>query len=176
MARKGDKVEITNLVIEPKPEKKTVKKPEAKEPETAKSGFNFEDLINSTVDQNNDSESLSEAMFRVVSRIFNPIDKRQNSRLIMRNVRGIIKGISYQSYLRTCLDDEYVPFVDESGNFTEGEHDNRVLTAVMESCLATRISANGLQRKEIIELFRAITSAQQTEQTENRGWFGVRKE
>jgi len=93
----------------------------------------------------------------------------QRSRLSSRNIRGVVRVIGSQAFLRARLERSYKPFLDpDTGEFTYSRYDNRVLTAVCEGALSGRISLDGKSRDEIIRIFQAVGNTGQ-EQPVGRG-------
>ena len=125
----------------------------------------FEDLISST-SSTAGKPSIIEALLSTVDAIFTNNRMLQRSRLSSRNIRGVVRVIGSQAFLRARLERSYKPFLDPAtGEFTYSRYDNRVLTAVCEGALSSRISLDGKSRDEIIRIFQAVGGAGQ-EQTQ----------
>ena len=128
----------------------------------------FEDLISST-SSSAGKPSIIEALLSTVDAIFTNNRMLQRSRLSSRNIRGVVRVIGSQAFLRARLERSYKPFLDsDSGEFTYSRYDNRVLTAVCEGTLSGRISLDGKSRDEIIRIFQAVGNTGQ-EQPVGRG-------
>ncbi|MDD2313117.1 MAG: hypothetical protein PHT14_11310 [Petrimonas sp.] len=128
----------------------------------------FEDLISST-SSTAGKPSIIEALLSTVDAIFTNNRMLQRSRLSSRNIRGVVRVIGSQAFLRARLERSYKPFLDsDSGEFTYSRYDNRVLTAVCEGTLSGRISLDGKSRDEIIRIFQAVGNTGQ-EQPVGRG-------
>ena len=116
----------------------------------------FEDLIAST-SSSAGKPSIIEALLSTVDTIFTNNRMLQRSRLSSRNIRGVLRVIGSQAFLRARLERSYKPFLDsDTGEFTYSRYDNRVLTAVCEGALSGRISLDGKSRDEIIRIFQAV--------------------
>jgi len=116
----------------------------------------FEDLIAST-SSTAGKPSIVEALLSTVDAIFTNNRMLQRSRLSSRNIRGVVRVIGSQAFLRARLERSYKPFLDpDTGEFTYSRYDNRVLTAVCEGVLSGRISLDGKSRDEIIRIFQAV--------------------
>jgi len=121
----------------------------------------FEDLIAST-SSTAGKPSIIEALLSTVDAIFTNNRMLQRSRLSSRNIRGVVRVIGSQAFLRARLERSYKPFLDPvTGEFTYNRYDNRVLTAVCEGALSGRISLDGKSRDEIIRIFQAVGNAGQ---------------
>jgi hypothetical protein len=128
-------------------------------------GVDIEDLISST-SSTAGKPSIIEALLSTVDAIFTNNRMLQRSRLSSRNIRGVVRVIGSQAFLRARLERSYKPFLDpNTGEFTYARYDNRVLTAVCEGALSSRISLDGKSRDEIIRIFQAVGGAGQ-EQTQ----------
>ena len=128
----------------------------------------FEDLIAST-SSSAGKPSIIEALLSTVDTIFTNNRMLQRSRLSSQNIRGVVRFIGSQAFLRARLERSYKPFLDpDSGEFTYSRYDNRVLTAVCEGALSGRISLDGKSRDEIIRIFQAVGNTGQ-EQPVGRG-------
>jgi len=128
----------------------------------------FEDLIAST-SSTAGKPSIIEALLSTVDAIFTNNRMLQRSRLSSRNVRGVVRVIGSQAFLRARLERSYKAFLDpDTGEFTHSKYDNRVLTAVCEGALSGRISLDGKSRDEIIRIFQAVGNTGQ-EQPVGRG-------
>jgi hypothetical protein len=128
----------------------------------------FEDLISST-SSTAGKPSIIEALLSTVDAIFTNNRMLQRSRLSSRNIRGVVRVIGSQAFLRARLERSYKPFLDsDTGEFTYSRYDNRVLTAVCEGALSGRISLDGKSRDEIIRIFQAVGNTGQ-EQPVGRG-------
>jgi len=128
----------------------------------------FEDLIAST-SSTAGKPSIVEALLSTVDAIFTNNRMLQRSRLSSRNIRGVVRVIGSQAFLRARLERTYKPFLDpDTGEFTYSRYDNRVLTAVCEGALSGRISLDGKSRDEIIRIFQAVGNTGQ-EQPVGRG-------
>ena len=131
----------------------------------------LEDLIasSSTAGQ----PSIIEALLSTVDSIFTNNRMLQRSRLSPRNIRGVVRVIGSQAFLRARLERSYKPFLDpDTGEFTYGRYDNRVLTAICEGVLSGRISLDGKSRDEIIRIFQAVGSTVQEEPAGKSGILG----
>ena len=128
----------------------------------------FEDLIAST-SSTAGKPSIIEALLSTVDTIFTNNRMLQRSRLSSRHIRGVVRVIGSQAFLRARLERSYKPFLDpDTGEFTYSRYDNRVLTAVCEGALSGRISLDGKSRDEIIRIFQAVGNTGQ-EQPVGRG-------
>ncbi len=124
-------------------------------------GVDIEDLI-STTSSTAGKPSIIEALLSTVDAIFTNNRMLQRSRLSSRNIRGVVRVIGSQAFLRARLERSYKPFLDpNTGEFTYARYDNRVLTAVCEGALSSRISLDGKSRDEIIRIFQAVGGAGQ---------------
>ncbi len=119
----------------------------------------IEDMISSVHAERSREPGIIEALLSTVDGIFTQNRKLQKSRLTARQIRGIVKMVGSQTYSRTVHLKQFKPFIDDStGEFTNSTYDNRVLTAVGEAVITGRISLNGQSRKEIIEIFKAVSN------------------
>ncbi len=124
---------------------------------------NMEDLIAAT-SGGSEKPSIVEALLSTVDSIFTNNRMLQRSRLSPRHIRGVSRVIGTQSFLRSRFERTYNPVLNrEDGEFTHRKYDNRVLTAVVDSVLAGRISLNGASRDEIIRIFQAVGGTATTE-------------
>lgn len=129
----------------------------------------FEDLIAST-SSTAGKPSIIEALLSTVDTIFTNNRMLQRSRLSTRNIRGVVRVIGSQAFLRARLERSYKPFLDpDTGEFTYSRYDNRVLTAVCEGALSGRISLDGKSRDEIIRIFQAVGNTGQEQPTGRAG-------
>jgi hypothetical protein len=132
----------------------------------------FEDLIVSTSSKAG-QPSIIEALLSTVDTIFTNNRMLQRSRLSPRNIRGVVRVIGSQAFLRARLERSYKPFLDpDTGEFTHSRYDNRVLTAICEGVLSGRISLDGKSRDEIIRIFQAVGSTVQEEPAGKSGILG----
>lgn len=132
----------------------------------------FEDLIVSTSSKAG-QPSIIEALLSTVDTIFTNNRMLQRSRLSPRNIRGVVRVIGSQAFLRARLERSYKPFLDpDTGEFTYSRFDNRVLTAICEGVLSGRISLDGKSRDEIIRIFQAVGSTVQEEPAGKSGILG----
>lgn len=123
-----------------------------------------EDLIASANETGNGKPSIVEALLSTVDAIFTNNRMLQRSRLSQRHIRGVVRVIGSQSFLRARFLKTYKPFLDETGEFTNGKYDNRVLTAIANGVISGRISLDGKSRDEIIRIFQAVGGAGQEPQ------------
>lgn len=124
-----------------------------------------EDLIATIQSERPREPGIIEALLSTVDGIFTQNRKLQKSRLTARQIRGVVKMVGSQTYSRTVTLKQYRPFIDDStGEFSSSTYDNRVLTAVGEAVITGRISLNGQSRKEIIEIFKAVSSQAEGEE------------
>lgn len=130
-----------------------------------------EDLIAASDNQN--KPTIIEALLSTVDSIFTNNRMMQRSRLTARHIRGVVRVIGMQTFLRARLTPRnYKPFLDEdSGEFTYQKYDNRVLTATAEAVLAGRISLDGKSRDEIIRIFQAVGGSAREPSEEHHGFL-----
>ncbi len=120
----------------------------------------FEELLVKQDQQSRNKPSILEQLFYAVDAIFTNKNRLQKTRLSNRNIRGIAKVVAIQTFLRRRLSDDYLPVLDpETGNFTESDVDNQVMTAVTDAVITAKISKDGKSRDEIVQV---ISSANQS--------------
>ena len=133
--------------------------------ELKKPSPSIEDLIVSRQAEVRQKPSLVEALLSTVDSIFTGQRKMQKSRLTARQIRGMVRIIATQTYSRATLEPTFAEFISpETGEFTTGQYDNRVLTAIGDAVITGRISLNGASRDEIIRIFQAVGGAAHEEQ------------
>ncbi len=122
---------------------------------------NFEDLLIKQEEQFQAKPSVFEQILYAIDGIFTNKNRLQKTRLSNRNIRGIAKVVAIQTFLRRRLADDYTPVIDpETGNFTESEYDNQVMTAVTDAVITAKISQNGKSREEIVQVLSAAQTSQ----------------
>ncbi len=130
-----------------------------------KNGPSMEDMIATIQSERPREPGIIEALLSTVDGIFTQNRKLQKSRLTARQIRGVVKMVGSQTYSRTVTLKQYRPFIDDNtGEFSSSVYDNRVLTAVGEAVITGRISLNGQSRKEIIDIFKAVSNQAQVEE------------
>lgn len=134
-------------------------------------GVDVEDLIASASEVNS-KPSIIEALLSTVDAIFTNNRMLQRSRLSQRHIRGVVRVIGSQSFLRARFSKTYKPFLDETGEFTETKLDNRVLTAIAQGMISGRISLDGKSRDEIIRIFQAVGGTATQENDHNNRILG----
>lgn len=137
---------------------------------TKNNGISLEDIITAVDSSSAEKPSIIEALLSTVDSIFTNNRKLQKTRINHQQVRGIVKVIATQSFLRARMDKEYTPFLNEdTGEFTTQKYDDRVLTAIAEGVISSRISLDGKSRDEIIRIFQAVGGSAHDENPERNG-------
>lgn len=130
----------------------------------------LDDMIVATTASMAEKPSLIESILSAVDTIFTSHNRLQKTRLSNRNIRGIAKTVAIQTFLRTRLQRTYKPFLaPDSGEFTDSPVDNRILTAVCDAVITSKISLQGKSRDEIIKLFQTLQTVQADQEKQNGG-------
>lgn len=133
---------------------------------------NLEKMIIQSQEASSSKPSILEAVLFTVTKLFASSDI-EKSRLNSRNVRGIVRVIGTQSFIRARFSEEYEPYLDEAtGNITcNPDCDDRVLSAVAEGVLRANIALNGKNRDELTRMLQAVNGSVESEEIQKGGIF-----
>src|SRR5690554_679930 len=136
---------------------------------TSKSLPNFEDMIVNQNENKMNKPSIMEQIYYTIDAIFTNKNRLQKTRLSNRNIRGIAKVVAINTFLRRRLGNDYTPVIDpKTGNFTESEYDNKIISAVTDAVITAKISKDGKSREEIVQVLSAAQTSN-VAQTDERG-------
>ena len=101
-----------------------------------------------------------EQIYYTIDAIFTNKNRLQKTRLSNRNIRGIAKVVAINTFLRRRLGNDFEPVIDpKTGNFTESEYDNKIISAVTDAVITAKISKDGKSREEIVQVLSAAQTS-----------------